>query len=173
MSVNPSMREDGTRVGAYWHFTSLADAEGRLLEGISARDISDFGGALHAYQDYWSHTRKGFSFEFGDAGEAAINRICPECRTLLGEELLSSRSRAPGHLGHAYADDYTPGAWWFTPDPNDVWMEMGTEYWLVLFFCDLYGIDPHEYWSAYGEIHQPNQYMTEDRRFLYLDGQGP
>jgi hypothetical protein len=155
-------RGDGTRVGEYWHFTSLADAESRLQEAIEAKDATAFGRALHAYQDYWFHTRKGYTYLMNDAGEEALARLCPECRTMMGEDLLHERSRIWGHKGEKWNDEYTPTGPMGTVDMDDVWMTQGTEYWLILFFCEMYGIDPQDYWDLYGEIEKPHAYSHFD-----------
>ena len=161
-SISPVPRTDARRVGEYWHFTSLRDAESRLQQAIEAKDATAFGRALHTYQDYWSHTRKGFTYLTRDAGEEAIARLCPECSTMIGEDLLSARSSELGHWPEKWNDEYTPDGLIGTVDMDDVWVTQGTEYWLVLFFCELYGIDPQEYWDMYGEIDKPHAYSHLD-----------
>lgn len=77
-------------------------------------------------------------------------------------ETLLSRSAMPGHFPLKWNDVYLN---WNDPslgDPDDFWMAEGTEYWLVLFFCELYGIDPQDYWDLYGEIEKPHEYSHEN-----------
>lgn len=154
-SLDYSKRMDGRTYSEYYHFTSLQDAEARLQAAIEAKDPKAFGIAMHAYQDYWSHTRKGFSAELGMAGIRSILRNCPECSTLMDTEILISRSAMPGHFPLKWNDSNFG-------DPDDLWMAEGTEYWIVLFFCELYGIDPQDYWDLYGEIEKPHEYSHEN-----------
>jgi len=157
-SLNPIERDDSRPVSDYWHFTSLEDTESRLQEAIEAKDHTAFGRALHAYPDYWSHTRKGFTFVSGDAGEDDLARLCPKCSTLMSKEVLSERSRVRGHYPEKWNDEYAADGPIGTVDMDDVWMTQGTEYWLIMFFCKLYSIDPQEYWDLYGEIEKPHAY---------------
>lgn len=154
--------DTGVTVAEYWHFTSLADAESRLQQAIEAQDAQAFGQGLHAYQDYWAHTRNGFTIPTSQAGSDRLGILCPECAHLLPDAgTRSSRASMLGHARVRWPDGYTPADDYWNDanmrgfDRNDTSMRRGTYYWLVMFLCRQYGIDPQEYWDTYGEVTPP------------------
>jgi len=122
------VENDGRTVAEYYHFVSLEEAESRLQAAISDRDVAAFGQALHAYQDYWSHTRRGYTVPGGQAGIERMHSVCPECRLLENEDTLNQRARLVGHFPARWNDLYDAST-----DADDVRMRNGTHYWIVLF----------------------------------------
>jgi hypothetical protein len=141
---------DSRTTAEFYHFTSLSEAEGRLQSAVKSKDIGAFGTAMHAYQDYWSHTRKGFSVPIQRAGIDRVQEMCPECSYLYSQDVLEGRARLLGHFPDKWNDLYDPET-----DVDDVYMRQGVEFWLILFLCELYGVDPEDYWVIYGEVDKP------------------
>jgi RHS repeat-associated protein len=157
VDVGTPVYGDGRSIAENYHFVGLQEAEGRLQTAIESSDASAFGTALHAYQDYWSHTRKGFSVPVGRRGIDRIHEVCPECSSLYTQEVLEDRAEELGHFLSKWNDQYTPQA-----DVDDAYMLQGIEYWLTLFLWEMYGVDLVDYWLLYGEIDKPDEYVHEE-----------
>jgi len=154
--------DTGRTAAEYWHFTSLTNAESRLQQAVQLQDAESLGQALHSYQDYWAHTRNGFTVPMGQAGIDRSNTLCPECVHLVpNENIRNDRASMLGHAGAFWPDKYTPADDYWNDanmrefDRNDTLMRRGTYYWMVLFLCTKYGIDPQIYWDTYGEVAPP------------------
>lgn len=128
----------------YYHYPSLAEAQGRLENAIVARNPEAFGRALHSYQDYYAHTLSGFTALPGDTASLFLN--CPQCfaqsdvGTNLGR-LLSQTARA-GHDGVHWPDHYN------LDEQRAMNMMNGTIWYTIRFLTTYYGIDYDQFMQA-------------------------
>jgi len=137
----PSPELGGAIPEQYNHYPSMADAVARLTAAIEAKDLVAFGEALHSYQDYFSHTRNGLTAPPGDM--ASITQNCPECLQENPLESLLARVGAKGTATYAW-DEHSPAHPYAAP------MDAGSQWYILLFYLNYFGISYEDYVAAYG-----------------------
>ena len=114
----PNRSLGGAKPEQYYHYPSMAEAEGRLEAAIVGKDPTAFGEALHSFQDYYSHTANGYTAVAGDIGSLSTN--CPECFADVpsyGE--LFKRANLNGHDGATVNPDIYDLSKWNAREMTD------------------------------------------------------
>jgi hypothetical protein len=136
------------------HWMSHREATDNMATAVQSGEPTEFGRALHAVQDYFSHFGHGFVLESGEDGEGLYQLLLAQDDfdpSEYGGLSLEERIENADQWGHFGASrDYRLGLSDFDPDEydaNDEWDQLMRDeslYWIWLFIQIYFELEPEE-----------------------------